>query len=171
MKLEWNFRFWWIRELHEQLYECNYLTVAWSLQAKFMFYYTGSQLLVRSSMPSHDDDHIDEVRLRLWIAATNGHIIHSPDYIWASRTMVKWYLQKKTPDSSTRALWKSYQQSYLVVNQEEFGEKIMNLAFKVSLFILRSDFLHAVNLTTWGRRLCFLFEGRVLRIFIALKNP
>jgi hypothetical protein len=28
----------------------------------------------------------------------------------------------ETPDSSTRALWKSYQQSNLVANQEELGE-------------------------------------------------
>jgi hypothetical protein len=31
-------------------------------------------------------------------------------------------LTSETPDLSTRALWKFYQQSHLIVNQEELGE-------------------------------------------------
>jgi hypothetical protein len=49
--------------------------------------------------------------------------------------MVEWYRQGKTPDSSTRALWKFYQQSLLVVNQREFGEGNDE-------FNLRSIFVH-----------------------------
>jgi hypothetical protein len=37
------------------------------------------------------------VRLRLWTAATNGHI-HPPDKIWVWRTMVEYYWQGKTKD-------------------------------------------------------------------------
>jgi hypothetical protein len=31
--------------------------------------------------------------------------------IWARRSMAEWYRQGTTPDSSTRALWQSYEQS------------------------------------------------------------
>jgi len=31
--------------------------------------------------------------------------------VWVWRTMVEWWCQQRTPDSTTRALWKSYQQS------------------------------------------------------------
>jgi hypothetical protein len=42
----------------------------------------------------------------------------------------------ETPDSSTTALWQSYQQSYLVI-QEELEKEIMNLALR-SIFVNRS---------------------------------
>jgi hypothetical protein len=62
------------------------------------------------------DDHVDGVRLRLWTAATNGLILYPPDDVRAWITMVKWYQQGKTRDSSTRALLQSYQQRHLVAN-------------------------------------------------------
>jgi hypothetical protein len=43
-----------------------------------------------------DDDHVDGVRLRLWIAATNRPIVHPLGDIWAWRTMVEWHRQGKT---------------------------------------------------------------------------
>jgi hypothetical protein len=43
-----------------------------------------------------------------------------------------------TGEISTRALWQSSQQSYLVANQEELGEGN-------NKFDLRSDFLHTVK--------------------------
>jgi hypothetical protein len=43
----------------------------------------------------------------------------------------------KTPDSSTRALWQSYQQSYLAPKQEELGEGNDE-------FGLRSIFVHTL---------------------------
>jgi hypothetical protein len=56
-------------------------------------------------------------------AATNKHIVHPPDETWAWRSLVEWYLQGKTPDSSTRALWQSYQQNHLVARQEILDER------------------------------------------------
>jgi hypothetical protein len=38
------------------------------------------------------------VRLRLRTAATNGHIVDTPDYIWVWRTTVEWYWQRKTEE-------------------------------------------------------------------------
>jgi len=65
-----------------------------------------------------DDEHVDGVRLCLWTAATNGPTVHYPGDIWAWRTMVEWWCrQRKTPDSSTRALWQSYQQRHLVASR------------------------------------------------------
>jgi hypothetical protein len=52
-----------------------------------------------------DDDHVDGVRPHLWTAATNGPIVHPPGDIWTWRTVMEWYRQRKTPDSSTRAVW------------------------------------------------------------------
>jgi hypothetical protein len=46
----------------------------------------------------------------------------------------------KTPDSSTRVYWQSYQQNRLVSKQEELSKEMMNLAYEVSLFNLRRDF-------------------------------
>jgi hypothetical protein len=49
--------------------------------------------------------------------------------------MAKWYRQEKTPDSSTRVRWQSYQQSHIAENREELTKEMMNLA-------LRSIFIH-----------------------------
>jgi hypothetical protein len=57
-----------------------------------------------------DHDHVDRVITRLWSTAAKGPIVHPPGDIWAWMTMVEWYWQRKTPDSSTRALLQSYQQ-------------------------------------------------------------
>jgi hypothetical protein len=46
---------------------------------------------------------------------------------------------------------------------------MMNLAFYVSLFVLRHDFYMQGNLT-WCQWLCFS-EGRLAADFIALKSP
>jgi hypothetical protein len=43
--------------------------------------------------------------------------------------MVGWHRQGRTPDSSTRALRKSYQQRHLAANQEELGEGYDEVAF------------------------------------------
>jgi hypothetical protein len=56
----------------------------------------------------------------------------SPGYIWAWRTMV----EKETPDSSTRALWQSYQQIHLVASRGIGRRKLWIWPCEVSLFIL-----------------------------------
>jgi hypothetical protein len=43
-------------------------------------------------------------------------------------------LTEKNSDSSTRALWQSYQQNHLVAKQKEMGEGKMNLDLQ-SIFI------------------------------------
>jgi hypothetical protein len=92
-----------------------------------------------------DDDHVDGMRLRLWPAATNGPIVLLLEgIIWAWRTMVEWYRQRKTPDSSTRALWQSYHQRKRVT-QEGLAKKIINFALRRISFILRRLLYHAIK--------------------------
>jgi hypothetical protein len=46
----------------------------------------------------------------------------------------------ETPTSSTRALWKSCQHSYLVAKQEALAKKIMNLALQtISIYSLKGS--------------------------------
>jgi hypothetical protein len=78
----------------------------------------------------------------------------------------------ETPNSSTRALWKSCQQSYLVAKQEELAKKIMNLALQsISIYTFkgsltnRNILLHGADGFTSPPK-----EG-VLQIFITHKNP
>jgi hypothetical protein len=88
------------------------------------------------------DDHVDGVRIRL--RPPTGLLFIS-----------RWYMSMEnrdgiistgeTPDSSTRALWQAYHQS---CSSKTGGTREENDEFCVSkcfLFILRSDFLHAVN--------------------------
>jgi hypothetical protein len=58
-------------------------------------------------------------------------------------------------------LWKSYQQSHLVAKQENLEKEMMNLAFKVSLFILRSEFLHSVKSYDMGPTALLPVGGKV----------
>jgi hypothetical protein len=73
--------------------------------------------LITQHLFDQDDYHIDRARLHLRNAATNGPTVHPQ-----VRTMLERYQQGKTPDSSTGALWQSYQHSHLVAKQEEMGE-------------------------------------------------
>jgi hypothetical protein len=52
-----------------------------------------------------DDYDDDGVKLHLWTVATSRPIVYPLGGTWAWRTMMEWYRQGKTPDSSTRALW------------------------------------------------------------------
>jgi hypothetical protein len=86
-----------------------------------------------------DDDHIDEVRLCLWTAATNGPTVHPPGDTWAWRTMMKWCWQRKI-DLSIRAIWQSYQQSHLEASRRNGQREWWIWPCKVFLFVLASDF-------------------------------
>jgi hypothetical protein len=78
----------------------------------------------------------------------------------------------ETPDSSTGAFWKSYQQSRVLAKQEKLAREMMNLAFQ-SIFAhtskgsltCRKIFIHGADGFTSPPK-----EG-VLRNFISLKNP
>jgi hypothetical protein len=49
---------------------------------------------------------------------------------------------------------------HLVANQKELGEEMTNLAFEISLFILRSDVLHAVKSYDMGPTALLLFRRK-----------
>jgi hypothetical protein len=95
-------------------------------------------MLIKGTRTGSDDDdyhhhNIDKGRLRLWTAAINVLIVQLPGDILALRTTVEWCLQTKTPDSFTRALWQSPQQSS-GSKQEEREKGMMNLVFR-SIFV------------------------------------
>jgi hypothetical protein len=60
----------------------------------------------------------------------------SPRWYMNMETMLEWYRQWETPDSSTRAVWKSYQQSHLVAKQEELLNEMMNLTLQSAVFFV-----------------------------------
>jgi hypothetical protein len=84
------------------------------------------------------------------------------------------YRQGRTPDSSTRAFWQSYQQSNPVAKQEELdeGNDEFGLA-KQPIFVHTSkEFLICRMILRHGADgFTSVPKGSVLRIFIALKNP
>jgi hypothetical protein len=83
--------------------------------------------------------------------------VHPPGDIWPWRTMMEWCLQRKTPDSSTRALWQSCQQSS--GSKQEGGREYWIWPCEVFLFIL-AIFYVLWNLTKWGLQIYFHYEGR-----------
>jgi hypothetical protein len=82
------------------------------------------QYKVPSRYYSDDDDNNNVYgrRLRLWTVTSNGPIIHT--HVIYELEDPCWHRHGKTPDSSTTALWQSYQQSNLVAKQEEPGKEI-----------------------------------------------
>jgi hypothetical protein len=114
----------------------------------------------------HEDDHaLMRARQRLW--TTNGSIVHPLGDVGARINMVE--CREGTTDSSTRALWQSYQQSFsskaggIGARNDEFGRT----KFLCSHFerLTWSKILHGADGFTSPPK------ERVLRIFIALKNP
>jgi hypothetical protein len=100
-------------------------------------------------MIANDDDRVSGVRLRLWTATTNGPIVHPPGDTWVWRAM-EWYRQGKTPDTSTRALWNSYQHRHLVTSRRN-GRKEWEFSLtKYFCSHLQVMFLHSVKSTVMG---------------------
>jgi hypothetical protein len=117
------------------------------------------------------NDHVYGVRLRL----TFGHqraYCSSPSWIWAWITMMEWYWQGKTLDTSTRALWQFNQQSYLVIKKKELAKEMMNSALR-SIFVYTSEgFLTCYKILRHGANgFTSLPKEGMLWNFIALKTP
>jgi hypothetical protein len=70
-------------------------------------------------------------------------------------------LTRNSPDSSTRALWQSYQRPS---NSKAGGTGELIWPYEVSLFILRRVVYGADGFTSYPKE-------SVLRILVALKNP
>jgi hypothetical protein len=88
-------------------------------------------------------------------------------YIWAWRTMVEWYRQGKTPHSSTRALWQSYQQSP-GSKQKKQAKWMMNSALR-SIFVQTCKWSFTCSKAL--RHGTSRPKKGVLRTCIALTNP
>jgi hypothetical protein len=71
------------------------------------------------------------------------------------------------PDSSTRALWQSYQQSHLETSRRNMWKEWWNFPCEVFLFILASDFVTCCKISTWSRRFYSPPKECLLRIFFA----
>jgi hypothetical protein len=75
-----------------------------------------------------DDDHVDVLRIRLWTAATNGHIVHPRGDILAWRSVAQWYRQRKLirpPELSGKPT-----SSHLVGTYVELPKEMTNLALR-----------------------------------------
>jgi hypothetical protein len=109
-----------------------------------------------------------------WGETTSLNCGHQQAYCssprWYMRTMEEWYWQRNTPDSSTRALWQSYQQSS-TSKQEEQAKEVMNFGL-LFLFILPKWFFTCHKILWHGTSgfTSHLVEG-TLRTFITFKNP
>jgi hypothetical protein len=109
-------------------------------------------------------DHVDGMRLRLWTATTNGPIVYPSGGIWAWKTMVEWYRQRKTSDSALE-LPGNPTSSRIVASRRSGWNKWWIRPWKVSLFIRSKWFLHTIksydmgpsNLLSLQRRVCCAF--------------
>jgi hypothetical protein len=94
-----------------------------------------------------------------------------PQVMWTWRIIVEWCRQRKIPDSFTGALWQSYQQSS-GSKQAEWAKGLRIRSCEVFLLILASGFFTCRKFSRHGASgFTSLPKERVLRIFIALKNP
>jgi hypothetical protein len=92
-------------------------------------------------------------------AVTNGSIVYPSGNIWAWRAMVERCRQRKTRDSSIRALWQSYQQSSVTKQDEELKE-VMNLELWSIFSYLQIIFVNAVKSYDMGPPAYFPSEWR-----------
>jgi hypothetical protein len=79
--------------------------------------------------------------------------------------MVESYRQGKTADSSTRALWQSYQQCHLVTKQEELDERNDEFGLTQYLSLQFEGILHTVKSYDMGPTASLLLEGRIAADF------
>jgi hypothetical protein len=111
--------------------------------------------------------HVDEVRT----AASNVLIVHPPGVIWEWRAMVMMMMMMptgKTPDSSNRALWKSYQQRHLGASMGN-GRRSKNFAYQYLRYVNGSlTYCKILRHGTCG--FTSHPKERVLRTPIAIRN-
>jgi hypothetical protein len=106
-----------------------------------------------------------------WTMTTNKPIVHPPGDTWAWRNMVEWQCWQGKTDSSTRALWKSYQQRHLIANRKNGQKKWeFNLAkyfcsFLQVIFTCCKLLWHGASGVTSPPK-----EG-MLKTFFTIKNP
>jgi hypothetical protein len=96
------------------------------------------------------NDHVGKVRIRLWTAAINGPIVHTPGDTRAWITMVEWCWQRKTPDLSTPELPDNTTSSHLVTSWRIGRRERWILLWKVFLFVRASDFLQSLKCYDMG---------------------
>jgi hypothetical protein len=111
------------------------------------------------------------MRLFLWTAATSGSVVHPPGDMLSWISMMIWWCRLgKSPDSSTTAVWQSYQQNHIGAsrrngqNKWEFYFVSISFTLASGLFKFPKMLIHGISSFT-----SHLKEG-VLRIFITL-NP
>jgi hypothetical protein len=132
------------RQFHQWWYKACALIFNSSKSYTRLIHRWEFNILVWKSVSLIACNHVDGLRPCLWTAATNGPIVRPPRDIWAWRTVVEWSRQRKTPDSSARALWQSYQQSSSIKPKER-AKWIMNLALHNFFVRTCKWFLHAVK--------------------------
>jgi hypothetical protein len=97
------------------------------------------------------------VRLCLWTAATNGLIIHAPGDM-SMKNYGGMISAGEIPDSSTRAVWQSYQQSSSIKWGGTWWRKWRIWPYEVFLF--GSDFFTCRKILHGDDGFVFLSEGR-----------
>jgi hypothetical protein len=104
--------------------------------------------------------------------ATNGPIVHAPgDKLYTLGD--PWWNdidRGKASDSSTTAIWQSYQQSHLVAKQEDLAKEIMNLTLRSTFVHISKVYSHTVKSYWMGPTALLPPTEGVLRNFIALSR-
>jgi hypothetical protein len=129
-----------------------------------------NRIIVNNELERKQDsliDHVDGVK-RLRTATTSEPIVLSPGDMSACSAMMVVMMILDTPDSSTRALWQSYQQRHLGASRSN-RRRSENFAYQ---------YLRDVNGSLTCRKILRHGNSRftshpkegVLQIFIALKN-
>jgi hypothetical protein len=102
--------------------------------------------------------------------ATNGPIVHASGDKLYKHGDPWWNDRGKASDSSTTAIWQSYQQSHLVAKQEDLAKEIMNLAIQSTFVHVSKVNSHTVKSYWMGPTALLPPTEGVLRIFIALSR-
>jgi hypothetical protein len=119
------------------------------------------------SSHKHSDRHVRAQLPPRWGETTSNNrpVAYPPRDIWAWRNTEQGYRQGKTPDSSTRALWQSYQQDHLT------GEENDEFCRTKSLFPTSEGHLTCRRILRHEAHGFTFSRSKVSAHFIALENP